>query len=311
MKTYDTIIIGAGPAGLTAALYASRARVKTLVIESASCVSQAATASHIENYPGFEKISGFELMEKFKKQAMNFGTEFRQGEVIEVKKNANNSWAVNMSSGSAEALSVIVASGARPKKLGIPGEREFRGKGVSYCATCDGAFFKDKNIVVVGGGNTAVEEAIFLTSFGRKVTVIHRRDRLRATKIIQERALANKKIEFVWNSVAKEILGKNKVEKIKVESVKDKKIKEIPCDGVFMLVGYAPNTDFLKGTLDMDESGYIASDENMKASKNGILAAGDARKKLLLQVITACGEGATAAHSARLYIDELKGTTYK
>lgn len=311
MNIYDIIIIGAGPAGLTAALYASRARLKTLVMESTSCVSQAATASHIENYPGFEKISGFDLVEKLKKQAVNFGAEFRQDEVISVKKSSGNAWAVNTSSGNIEALSLIVASGARPKKLDIPGEEEFRGKGVSYCATCDGAFFRDKNIVVVGGGNTAVEEAIFLTKFGKKVTIIHRRDRLRATKIIQERALANKKIEFVWNSVVKEILGKQKVEAIKTEDINDKKTKEIPCDGVFMLIGYAPNTDFLKGTLSINNSGYILTDENMKTSKEGIFAAGDARKKLLLQIITACGEGATAATSARLYVEELKGTTYK
>ena len=308
---YDVIIIGAGPAGLTAALYASRSRLKTLVMESSSSVSQAATASHIENYPGFESISGFELVSKFKKQAEKFGTEFKQEEVNFIKPGANKAWTVNTSSGSEEALSVIVASGARPKKLGIPGEDELRGKGVSYCATCDGAFFKNKNIVVVGGGNTAIEEAVFLTSFGKKVTVIHRREALRATKIIQERAFANKKIEFAWNSNAKEILGKNKVEAVKIENVKDKKISEISCDGVFMLIGYIPNTNFLKNTLNIDEYGYVISDDNMKTSKDGIFAAGDARKKLLRQVITASGEGATAATSARMYVDELKGTVYK
>ena len=315
MGNYDVIIIGGGPAGLTAAIYTSRARLKTLLLESFTVPGQAVITSDIENYPAFpEGINGFDIIDKMKKQAKKFGTEISAKDVKAIKedrKNAKGFFIMETEGESFASECVIVATGARPKKLGIPGENEFRGKGVSYCATCDGAFFKDKNIVVVGGGDTAIEESIFLTRFVRKITIIHRRDRLRATKILEERALVNKKIEFALNSEATEIAGTEKVESVRIRNVKTEKSSVIPCEGVFMFVGYEPNTSFVKGVVNLDQNGYIITDDNMKTSKEGIFAAGDVRKKLLRQVITACGDGAVAARSARMYIDELRGTVYK
>ena len=300
---YDVIIIGGGPAGLTAGIYASRARLKTLLIESFSVPCQAVTTDHIENYPGFpEGINGFELVEKFKKQAEKFGAEFVVSEVKTIKEN-NSFWQVITEDKSYIARSVIIASGASPKKLDIPGEDKFRGRGVSYCGTCDGALFKDKEAVVAGGGDTALEEAIFLTRFVRKVTVVHRRNALRGTKILQERAFANKKIEFIWDSVVTEIKGANKVTGVKIKNVKTSAETDFSCDGVFIFVGYTPNTSFLKDVLSMDESGYIIADDNCLASKPGVFVCGDCRKKLLRQVVTACGDGATAAFSCQHYIE--------
>ena len=300
---YDVIIIGGGPAGLTAGIYASRARLKTLLIESFSVPCQAVTTDHIENYPGFpEGINGFELIEKFKKQAEKFGTEFIVSEVKSIKEN-KLFWQIETDDISYSSRAVIIASGASPKKLNIPGEDKFRGKGVSYCATCDGALFKDKEVVVVGGGDTALEEALFLTKFAKKVTVMHRRDMLRGTKILQERAFANKKIEFKWDSVVSEILGASKVTGVKIKNVKTSTETDFLCDGVFIFVGYTPNTGFLKDLLPLDESGYITTDDNCLTSKPGIFACGDCRKKLLKQVITACGDGATAAFACHHYFE--------
>jgi len=300
---YDVIIIGSGPAGLTAGIYASRARLKTLLIESFSVPCQAVTTDHVENYPGFpEGINGFELVEKFKKQAEKFGSEFIVSEVKGIKENGSL-WQVITEDRSYIARSVIIASGASPKKLNIPGEDKFRGRGVSYCGTCDGAFFKDKEAVVAGGGDTALQEAIFLTRFARKVTVVHRRNALRGTKILQERAFANKKIEFIWDSVVTEIKGANKVMGVKIKNVKTGAETDFSCDGIFIFVGYAPNTGFLKDVLSMDENGYIIADDNCLVSKPGVFACGDCRKKLLRQVVTACGDGATAAFSCQHYIE--------
>jgi len=300
---YDVIIIGGGPAGLTAGIYASRARLKILLIESYSVACQAVTTDHIENYPGFpEGINGFELIEKFKKQAEKFGAEFIVGEVKGIK-DAKPAWEILTDDKSYTSRAVIVASGARPKRLDIPGEDKFRGKGVSYCATCDGAIFKDKEVAVAGGGDTALEEAIFLTRFVKKVTVIHRRNALRGTKILQERAFANKKIEFVWDAVISEISGDARVSAVKVKDVKTGAEKNLSCDGVFIFVGYAPNTAFLKDLLPLDESGYIIADENCLTSKVGIFACGDCRKKLLRQVVTAAGDGATAAFACQHFLE--------
>ncbi|MDP8229740.1 MAG: thioredoxin-disulfide reductase [Candidatus Gorgyraea atricola] len=302
---YDIVIIGGGPAGLTAALYTSRARLKTLLIESFSVPGQAIITDSIENYPGFiDGVNGFELVEKFKKQAQKFGTELRTGNVKRIEKDSKG-WRVEVEGKPISSFSVIVASGARPKKLGVAGEEKFQGKGVSYCATCDGALYKDKEVVLVGGGDTSIEEAIFLTKFVKKVKVVHRRDRLRATKILQERALSNKKIEFIWESNVVEILGDDRVRGVRTD-----KGSEISCEGVFIFVGYIPNTDFVKGLVKLDKPGYILADDDMKTSKNGIFACGDCRKKLLRQVITACGDGATAAFSAQHYVEELKGIAY-
>jgi len=300
---YDVIIIGGGPAGLTAGIYASRARLKTLVVESFSVPCQAVTTDHIENYPGFpDGVNGFELIEKFKKQAGKFGTEFIAAEVREIKE-AKPGWRILTEDKTYTTSSIIIAAGASPKRLDVPGEDKFRGRGVSYCGTCDGALFKNKEIVVVGGGDTALEEALFLTRFVKKATVIHRRDALRGTKILQERAFADKKIEFAWDSVVTEITGAAKVAGVKIKNVKTNAMTDFSCDGVFIFAGYKPNTDFLKGAVPLDEAGYIISDDNCLTSKAGIFACGDCRKKLLRQVVTACGEGATAAFSCRHYLE--------
>lgn len=308
---YDVIIIGGGPAGLTAALYASRARLKTLLLESYFVPGQAVITDCIENYPGFpDGINGFELIEKFKKQVQKFGAEIKMGDVKRIEKHKNG-WRVDVEGKTHNSLSLLVASGARPKKLGVPGEERLQGRGVSYCATCDGALYKDKDVVLVGGGDTAIQEALFLTRFAKKVSVIHRRKRLRATRILQERALANKVIEFIWESRIIEIMGKDKVGGVKVKNINTEKETEVSCDGVFIFAGYSPNTDFIKGLLKSDKDGYILTDDDMNTSKKGIFACGDCRKKLLRQVVTACGDGATAAFSAQQYVEELKGVAYK
>lgn len=308
---YDVIIIGGGPAGLTAAIYTARARLKTLLLESFSVPGQAVITDHLENYPGFpDGINGFELIEKFKKQAENFGAELKVGNVERIEKDKNG-WLVEAEGRTYTSLSLIIASGARPRRLGVPGERELQRKGVSYCATCDGALYKDKEIALVGGGDTAIQEALFLTRFAKKVRVVHRRDRLRATKILQERALSNERIEFIWESKAVEILGKDRVSGVKIKNVKTGKETDVSCDGVFIFVGYSPNTDFIKRVLKLDKDGYIVSDSDMNTSKKGIFACGDCRRKLLRQVVTACGDGATAAFSAQKYVEDLKGAAYK
>jgi len=300
---YDVIIIGGGPAGLTAGIYASRARVKTLLIESFSVICQAVTTDHIENYPGFpEGVNGFELIEKFKKQAEKFGTEFIAAEVKEIKE-TKPGWQIVTEDKTYTASSIIIATGASPKRLDVPGEDKFRGRGVFYCAACDGALFKNKEVVVVGGGDTALEEALFLTRFAKKVTVIHRRNALRGTKILQERSFANKKIEIAWDSVVTEITGSGKVAGVKIKNVKTNAITDFSCDGIFICVGYTPNTGFLKDAVPLDEAGYIISDDNCLTSKAGIFAAGDCRKKLLRQVVTAAGEGATAAFACQRYLE--------
>ena len=307
MKNYDIIIIGGGPAGLTAGIYASRGRMKTLLIERLAPGGQAALTEIIENYPGFpEGILGSKLMEKLKEQTTKTGLEIISGEVTEIEMKK----IIKTKDKEYKALAIIVASGAQPQKVGISGEDRLLGKGVSYCATCDGPLFKDRDVVVVGGGDSAVEEALFLTKFAKKVTLIHRRERLRAAKILQERALANKKIEFIWDSVVTEILGKEGVEGVRVKNKKTKEEKEIPCQGVFISIGIIPATEFLKGLTNMDEKGYLLTDEDMKTSREGIYACGDCRKKLLRQIITACGEGALAAFAAARYVEELKGIAY-
>lgn len=310
---YDIIIVGGGPAGLTAGIYASRARLNALLLESFSVMGQVTMTEAVENYPGIEKVSGFDFISTLKKQATSFGLKSQEGTVKSIKKveEAGTSlWQVEDGKGAHKALSVIIASGASPKRLGVPGEKEFLGRGISYCATCDGAFFRDKDIVVVGGGDTAVEEALFLTRFGSKVTLIHRRDRLRATKILEERAKANKKMEFVLESVLEEISGTETVEKVKVKNINTGKHAEIPCKGVFLFVGWQPNTDFVKGLVKLDEKGNILVDKDMKTSQEGIFAGGDCCTKKLHQIVTASGDGAVAAYSAQHYVEILKGTAY-
>jgi len=310
MDLYDVIIIGAGPAGLTAAIYTSRSRLKTLLIESFTVPGQAVVTSDIENYPGFpEGLNGFELIDKFKKQAGKFGAMFKVGDVKEIKKRKledEDVWEINLNEESILGSSVILAMGAHPKKLDVPGEEALIGKGVSYCAVCDAAFFKNKKIAVIGGGNTAIEEALFLTKFADKVTVIHRRNKLRAAEILQERAFADKKIEFIWDSIVESIQGQEKIGSLRLKNVKTNEENTFDCDGVFVFVGYEPNTGFIKDTIRLDENGYVIADENMSTSKPGIFACGDVRKKLLRQIVTACGDGAIAAVSARMYLQHLK-----
>lgn len=311
---YDIIIIGGGAAGFTAGLYAARGGMKVRLIESLSIMGQAAMTDMIENYPGVETSNGYDLISTFKKQAEHFGLECGTGTVKSVsaiEDHGIKAWRVEDENGAHEALSVIVASGASARKLGVPGEEEFLGKGVSYCATCDAAFFREKDIVVVGGGNTAVEEALFLTKFGKKVTVVHRRDRLRAIDLVKERAAANDKMEFVWDSVVEEVCGDALVEKVKVRNLKTDKVSDILCDGVFVFVGWIPNTGFIKDVVEMDDNGAVIIDLDMKTSAEGIFAGGDCCRKLLKQVVTACGDGATAAFAAQQYVDELKGIAYK
>jgi thioredoxin reductase (NADPH) len=312
---YDVIIIGGGPAGLTAGLYVSRAGLRGLCIEGESSISQITVTDLIENYPGIpEGINGFELIERFKKQALQFGLEMMSSDVTSVKQTKWDDiqgWKVTAGDRAYDALAVICATGAYWRKLGVPGEDAYTGKGVSYCATCDGPIFRNREVVVVGGGDTAVQEAIFLTNFTRKVTIVHRRDRLRATKILQKRAFANSKIDFAWNSVVEEISGKETVEKVKIKNVKSPGVTgEIPTAGIFIFTGLTPKTDIVRGVADLDQGGYIIVDANMHTSAKGIFAAGDCIKKRLRQVVTACGDGATAAFSAQLYIEELKGESY-
>ena len=310
---YDVIIIGGGPAGLTAGIYAGRAQLRSLLIECFAPPPQAVMADLIENYPGFpEGINGFALVERFKNQAKNFGIEFHVGrtEAILLQEEAENIWQVKLEDKIYRSLAVIVAVGASPRQLGLPGEEALRGKGVSYCAVCDGAFFKDKDIVVVGGGDSAVTEALFLTRFARKVSLVHRRNRLRAVGLLAQRAKENKKIEFIWNSVVSEIEGSDKVGGIHLQNVVDQAKSRIACDGVFIAVGYTPNTDFLRDLIKLDNSGYIIADQAMKTSSRGIFACGDCRANPLRQIVTACGDGAIAASSAIEYIDQIRGQAY-
>jgi thioredoxin reductase (NADPH) len=312
---YDAIIIGGGPAGLTAGIYLSRARMNTLLIEKALPGGQAILTEIIENYPGFPHgIAGPELMQKMEEQAVGFGLKIEYGEAAEVRIKEGKEdkvKIVKINNQEYRTLTIILASGAEASKLGVPGEEELRGRGVSYCATCDAPFFKNQKIVVIGGGDTAIEEALYLTKFAQGVILIHRRDRLRATKILQERVFSNKKINFAWDSVVTKILGKEKLEGVLIQNKKTGEEKEIPCQGVFVFVGNVPNSKFLNESIKLDEKGYILTDDNMMTSQEGIYACGDVRKKLLRQVVTACGEGATAAFSAQKYIEELKGTSYK
>jgi thioredoxin reductase (NADPH) len=302
-KQYDVVIIGGGPAGLTAGLYTSRARLTTLLIESALYGGQMTTTELIENYPGFpEGITGGDLSRLMEEQAKRFGMETVNEEVIEAKLTGERK-SIHTAGATYLCDAVIICTGTEYRKLGIPGELDFRGKGVSYCATCDGAFFKDNEIMVVGGGDSALTEALFLTKFVKGLTIIHRRDALRATKIYQERAMANPKIKFLWNSVLQAIKGDQIVRSVVVKNVKTGEMKELTAEGVFMFVGLEPRTHFLKGLLQMDDGGYIVTNENCETSVKGVFAAGDCTKKLLRQIATAVGDGATAAFAAEKYID--------
>ncbi|KXG75688.1 Thioredoxin reductase [Fervidicola ferrireducens] len=301
---YDLAIIGAGPAGLSAAIYGARARLSTVIIEKMYPGGQAAITDIIENYPGFtEGIGGAELTEAMKKQAERFGAQFLNGEVEKIEKQ-NEKFLLHLKNETVEAKTVILAMGAQARRLGVKGEKEFTGKGVSYCATCDGAFYTDRTVMVIGGGDTAIEEALFLTHFARSVTVVHRRNELRATKILQERAFKNEKIKFIWDSVVEEIRGADAVQEVVVKNLKTGETTSIPVDGVFVAIGWDPNTAIVKDLVKLNEKGYIITDENMATGVPGLFAAGDIREKSLRQVVTAVADGAVAAVSAEKYLEE-------
>ena len=303
-KMFQVIIVGGGPAGLTAALYTSRARLGTLLVESGLFGGQMTTTELIENYPGFPQgITGDELSRLMEEQAKRFGLETLNEEIVKVRLEGDRK-VVQTTESEYRCDALIVCTGAEYRKLGVPGEKEFTGRGVSYCATCDAAFFQDRSIVVVGGGDSALTEALFLTKFVKELTIIHRRDALRATKIYQERAFANPKIRFLWNSVVEEVKGDNVVKSVVVKDVKTGERKEFETEGAFLFVGLMPRTGFLRGVVTLDSAGYVITDDNCGASIEGIYAAGDCRKKLLRQVATGVGDGATAAFAAEKYLEE-------
>jgi thioredoxin reductase (NADPH) len=303
---HDVIIIGGGPAGLTAGLYTSRAKLKTLLIEKGLVGGQVTTTEFVENYPGFEEgITGAELSMKMEKQAKRFGLQIMQAAVRKISLQGKiKKILLEDSAQEYEAKSVLIATGAHPKLLKIEGEDTFRGKGVSYCATCDGAFFKGENIAVVGGGDSAVQEGVFLTKFADKVYIIHRRDKLRAEKILQERAFANAKIQFLWDSVVNKIEGESSVTSLRIENVKTGEHSSLKVQGIFIYIGYNPNTEFLEGILKLDSDYFIITDEKMATSVPGVFAAGDVRSDALKQIATAVGDGAVAAIEAEKYIEE-------
>lgn len=305
-KIYDVIIIGAGPAGMTSAVYTSRANLSTLMIERGMPGGQMANTEEVENYPGFDHILGPELSTKMFEHAKKFGAEYAYGDVKEIIDGKEYK-TVNAGSKSYKARAVIISSGAEYKKIGAPGEKELGGRGVSYCAVCDGAFFKNKELVVVGGGDSAVEEGVYLTRFASKVTIVHRRDELRAQKILQQRAFDNDKIDFIWSHTIKEINEKDgKVGSVTLVSTKDgEEAREFQTDGVFVYVGMLPLTKPFLNLGITNDMGYIETNERMETRIPGIFAAGDIREKTLRQIVTATGDGSIAAQSAQHYIEEL------
>lgn len=308
-KLYDVIIIGGGPAGLSAALYAGRARLSTLMIEKDKEGGQIVQTAEIENYPGgISEESGPTLIDRMSEQAQRFGVEKALDEITDMDLSGKEKKLIGKKD-TYRAKTVIIAAGASPVPIGCPGEKEFTGKGVSYCATCDAAFFEDFEVYVVGGGDSAVEEALYLTKFARKVTIIHRRDQLRAAKSIQEKAFNNEKIAFLWDSVVKELKGDGLLESMVVENVKTKELTEIKADeedgtfGVFVFIGFKPTSQIFQEKVEM-ENGYIVTDADMRTNVEGVFAAGDIRVKSLRQVVTAAADGAIAAVAAGKYIEE-------
>lgn len=304
-KIYDVIIIGAGPAGMTAAVYTSRANLSTLMLERGIPGGQMANTEDVENYPGYESILGPDLSNKMFEHAKKFGAEYAYGDVKEVIDGKEYKTII---AGKKEykARAIIVASGAEYKKIGVPGEKELGGRGVSYCAVCDGAFFKEKELVVIGGGDSAVEEGVYLTRFASKVTIVHRRDTLRAQKILQDRAFQNEKVDFIWNHTIKEINETNgKVGSVTLVDVNSGEEKEVKTDGVFVYIGMLPLSKPFVELGITNENGYVETNERMETKVPGIFAAGDVREKMLRQIVTATGDGSIAAQSAQHYVEEL------
>lgn len=303
-KIFDVVILGGGPAGFSAAIYAARGAVSTAIVDVNMLGGQPSNYLELENYPGFQLVGGYDLMEKFEEHADKFGVKkFPMQEIEKVdlaqKKIYTKEYEFS-------AKSIIIATGAQPQKLGVLGEKEFVGRGVSYCAVCDGAFYKDKIVAVVGGGNSAIEEAMYLTKFAKKVYVIHRRDKLRADKIIQERAFKNQKIEFIWNSIVFEIQGENTVKSILLKDTQTDKISKLDVDGIFPYIGISPNTELFSGQLNQDKYGFIITDTTMATSVDGVYAIGDVRNTPLRQVVTAASDGAIGATYALRYIEQTK-----
>lgn len=306
-KDKDVAIIGAGPAGLSAALYAGRAKLSTVVIEQGVSGGQAATTHWIENYPGFpEGISGPELMQRMEEQARKFDAEFIYTAVSSVSRDGKGRLSVVSGEGELTAGAVIVATGTLPESLGVPGEDKLRGVGVSYCATCDGPFFRQKEVLIVGGGDSAIVEALFLTKFASRVTVVHRRGELRATKVLQDDAFSNPKIEFRWHSVVSEVLGESKVEGVVLRDVRTGDTRLVEADGIFVAIGSRPDTRFIETMAETDERGYVLTDDRMRTSTPGLFAAGDVRAKSLRQVVTAVNDGAIAAVEAEKHLSEIR-----
>lgn len=300
--SYDVIIVGGGPAGLTAGIYASRARLKTLVLERLFIGGQVSTTYLVENYPGFpDGLDGPAMMELFAKQAERFGAEIVDEEVTGIRLDSGKK-IVQVSSRPVPVGAIIIATGSDPRKLNVPGEKELGGKGVSFCATCDGALFPDVDVAVVGGGDAAADEALFVTRFASKVYLIHRRDKLRAEKIIQERLFANNKMEFIWDTVVERMNGEEGLKSLTLKNLKTGKTDDLKVEGVFIAIGHEPNTGFVKGLLKMDAQGYIITKGNLETSIPGIFAAGDVRAGSTRQIATAVGDGSVAAMAAERYL---------
>ncbi|MCK5589808.1 MAG: thioredoxin-disulfide reductase [Dehalococcoidales bacterium] len=304
-KKYQLIVVGGGPAGLTAGLYSARAGFTVLLIEKEVIGGQIANAERVDNYPGFPKgISGFELVQLIQQQAMNHGLETMSGEVTGLTSGYGNNM-VSTTEGDFIAQAVIIAGGLQFRKLEVPGENEFMGRGVSYCATCDGPLFRDKTVAIIGGGDTALTDALSLSKFASLVKVIHRRNQLRASKVLQGKARADPKIEFIWDSVVTEVKGEKKVTDLMLKNTQNGTISLLAVDGVFVAIGLIPNTEYLRGVLPLDEWGYIVTTELMETTVQGIFAAGDIRHNSVKQAIAAAGDGAVAALSAEKFVDSL------
>jgi thioredoxin reductase (NADPH) len=305
-EKYDVIIVGAGPAGLSAAIYASRARLKTLVLDESVPGGQMKTTHKVSNYPGFpEDVKGADLARAFSMQAERFGTRIRRA--IEITghdlSGPVKSFEIDEED-RVEAPAVIIATGAKPRELGVPGESKYRGRGISYCATCDGAYFDGKEIHVIGGGNSAVEESLFLTQFARKVTIIHQFDHFQAEPVTAAEALENPRIEVIWDSEPRAFLGENQLDKLRIENVKTKEVRELATDGVFVFVGYVPRTDLVKGLVKMNQWGYVETGEDMSTDVPGVYVAGDIRSKRFRQITTAVADGTIAALSVQKFVKD-------
>lgn len=306
METPDLIIIGSGPAALSAAIYAGRAHLSPLLVAGRDIGGRMALSESIENYPGFPEGSGFELAQLMRQQAERFGAEVLMDEAISVDL-SSRPFKIKTHGGEYETRALIIATGTSARRLGVPGETEFTGRGVSFCATCDGFFYREQAVVVVGGGNAAAKEALFLTKFASKVYIVHRGDRLQAEEVVQEQAMASERIEFVWDTVVTEVMGDSGVTGVRLKNLKTGEESTLEAQGVFIFVGSVPNTDLFKGQLELDKAGYIITDERQRTGVEGVFAAGDVQERIARQIATAVGSGARAAMQAEEFITQLEG----